>query len=219
MTAGAYASTPQTTPGRLRERVSYDRALVHATLDEAILCHVGVVVDERPVVLPQLHARVGDVLYLHGSSGARLLRAGPAGVPVCVTVTCLDGLVLARSALHHSVNYRSVVAHGVAHEVIGEEKDIALRHLVDGIVPGRSDGVRGPSRKELAATTVLRLPLGAVSYKSRTGPPSDDQDDMDLPYWAGVLPIQSYVPGIPQPAPDLTAGIATPAHVRDWTRP
>lgn len=147
-----------------------------------------------------------------------MLRAGSEGVPVCVTITCLDGLVLARAALHHSVNYRSVVAHGTAHEVKGEEKETALRHLVDGIVPGRSDGVRGPSRKELASTAVLRLPLEAVSYKSRTGPPSDEDSDLELPYWAGVLPLTNLVAGEPQPAPDLAEGIGAPAHVRDWTR-
>lgn len=214
-----YPASPRTVPTRLRERVGYDRATVHAVLDEAVVCHVGFVVDGRPVVLPQLHARVGDRLYLHGSTGARALRgAASAGLEVCVTVTLVDGLVLARSAFHHSVNYRSVVAHGTAAVVTDPaEKTAALEALVDAVVPGRSAGSRGPDKRELAATTVLVLPLEEVSFKVRTGPPSDDDEDLDLPHWAGVLPLRT-VPGTPEPAPDLTAGIDLPAHVRDWRR-
>jgi nitroimidazol reductase NimA-like FMN-containing flavoprotein (pyridoxamine 5'-phosphate oxidase superfamily) len=218
--ASSYEATAQTTPTRHPERVSYDRTAVHAVLDEAVLCHVGFVIDGQPVVLPQLHARVGDVLYLHGSSGARALRAaGRAGLEVCVTATLIDGLVLARSAFHHSINYRSVVIHGVAHEVTDEsDKQAALAALVEAVVPGRSAAVRSPSRKESAATTVLRLELENVSLKARTGPPSDDDADLELPYWAGVLPVNS-VPGEPKPAPDLAPTIATPAHVSHWARP
>jgi nitroimidazol reductase NimA-like FMN-containing flavoprotein (pyridoxamine 5'-phosphate oxidase superfamily) len=138
---------------------------------------------------------------------------------VCVTVTLIDGLVLARSAFHHSINYRSVVIHGIAHEVTGEAgKQAALAALVDAVIPGRSAAVRGPSRKETAATTVLALDLEKVSLKTRTGPPSDDDADLELPYWAGVLPLRT-VPGSPESAPDLAPSIATPAHVTDWTRP
>jgi len=196
---------PRTTPTRSRERVGYDRAAVHAVLDEATVCHVGFVVDGEPVVLPQLHVRVGDRLYLHGSTGARALRmAGGPGLPVCVTVTLVDGLVLARSAFHHSINYRSVVAHGVASVVEDEtEKSAVLAALVDAVIPGRSSQVRGPSARELAATTVLRLPLGDVSLKARSGPPHDDPDDLALPYWAGVLPVTTTT-GRPVPAPDVT---------------
>lgn len=213
-----YVPTTRTTPARLRERVTYDREAVHAALDEAILCHVGFVVDGAPVVLPQLHARVGEVLYLHGSTGARALRqARSDGLDVCVTVTHLDGLVLARSAFHHSTNYRCVVVHGRATLVTDEqEKQEALRHLVDAIVPGRSDHVRGPDRRELAATAVLRLDLDEVSYKSRSGPPGDDAEDLDLPWWSGVLPLANAVPSAPVPSPDLAPGIDVPDHVRDW---
>jgi uncharacterized protein len=214
-----YPPSPRTEPTRHRERVAYDRPTVHAVLDEAVVCHVGFVVDGRPVVLPQLHARVGDTLYLHGSSGARaLVTARDGGLTVCVTVTLVDGLVLARSAFHHSVNYRSVVVHGSAAVVTDpEEETAALEALVDHVVPGRTGGTRGPDRRELAATTVLRLPLDEVSVKVRSGPPVDDDEDLAGPHWAGVLPLAT-VPGEPVPAPDLTDGIGTPAHVTAWHR-
>lgn len=220
MTSDQYTPTARTTGTRLRERVSYDREAVHAALDEAVLCHVAFVVDGAPVVLPQLHARVGETLYLHGSTGARALRrAADGGLDVCVTVTHLDGLVLARSAFHHSTNYRCVVVHGRAVPVTdAEEKDAALRHLVDAVVPGRSDHVRGPSRRELAATAVLRLDLHDVSYKSRSGPPGDDEADLGSPWWAGVLPLRQAVAGEPEPAPDLATGIDVPVHVSGWSR-
>ena len=220
MTSTAYPTTPRTTPSRQRERVSYDREAVHAALDEAVLCHLAFVADGRPVVLPQLHVRVGETLYLHGSTGARSMRQSLSeGLDVCVTVTHLDGLVLARSAFHHSANYRCVVVHGRARLVTDpEEKEAALQHLVDAIAPGRSDHVRGPDRRELAATAVLRLDLDEVSYKHRAGPPGDDEEDLDLPWWAGVLPLRSDVPGEPVPAPDLTAGIEVPAHITTWSR-
>jgi nitroimidazol reductase NimA-like FMN-containing flavoprotein (pyridoxamine 5'-phosphate oxidase superfamily) len=220
VTTDSYTPTARTTPTRARERVAYDRDAVHAALDEAVLCHVGFVVDGEPVVLPQLHVRVGETLYLHGSTGARAMRESLAeGLDVCVTVTHLDGLVLARSAFHHSANYRSVVVHGRARLVTDRaEKDEVLRHLVDAIVPGRSDHVRGPSRRELAATAVLRLDLTEVSYKSRSGPPGDDEEDLALPWWAGVLPLRNTVPQVPQPAPDLAPGVEVPAHVSSWSR-
>ena len=217
MTTEGYVPAPSSTPTRLRERVGYDRAAVHAVLDEATVCHLGFVADGLPVVLPHLYARSGDELYLHGSSGARALRAaGGEGLAVCVTVTLTDGLVLARSAFHHSINYRCVVAHGIA-TVVSEpgEKAEALAALVDAVIPGRSAEVRGPSARELAATTVLRLPLEEVSLKVRTGPPVDEPEDLDLPYWAGVLPLAT-LPGAPLRAPDLTHGIAVPAHVSSW---
>lgn len=212
-----YPPSPRTEPTRARERVSYDRQTVHAVLDEAVVCHVGFVVDGRPVVLPQLQARVDDRLYLHGSTGARaLVAARDGGLDLCVTVTLVDGLVLARSAFHHSVNYRSVVVHGSATVVTDPaEKTAALDALVDAVVPGRSAGTRAPDPRELAATTVLRLPLEEVSVKVRTGPPEDDAGDLDGPHWAGVLPL-STVPGVPVPAPDLADGVQTPAHVTAW---
>jgi nitroimidazol reductase NimA-like FMN-containing flavoprotein (pyridoxamine 5'-phosphate oxidase superfamily) len=220
VTTDSYTPTTRTTPTRLRERVSYDREAVHAALDEAVLCHVAFVADGAPVVLPQLHVRVGETLYLHGSTGARAMRQSLAdGLDVCVTVTHLDGLVLARSAFHHSANYRCVVVHGRARLVTDpKEKDAALRHLVDAIAPGRSDHVRGPDRRELAATALLRLDLTDVSYKTRSGPPGDDEEDLDLPWWAGVLPLRSDVPAAPVPAPDLAPGIEVPEHVTGWSR-
>jgi len=217
---GGYPPTARTTPSRNPGRVAYDRTTVHAVLDEAVLCHVGFVVDGRPVVLPQLHARVDDVLYLHGSTGARgMLAASGRGLDVCVTVTLVDGLVLARSAFNHSVNYRSVVVHGTATVVDDDgEKAAALDALVDAVVPGRAAASRPGTRKELAATTVLRLPLEEVSVKVRSGPPIDDADDLDLPHWAGVLPL-AMAPGAPVPAPELPPDAEVPAHVRSWARP
>ena len=218
MTTPDYPEATSTTPARNRQRVSYDRSAVHAVLDEATVAHLGFVVDGRPVVLPQLYVRMGETLYLHASSGAgvlRLLEQQPT--PVCVTVTLVDGLVLARSAFNHSVNYRSVVVHGLASLVVdAEEKMAVLTALVDAIVPGRPAGTRGPDRRELAATAVLRLPIAEVSLKTRTGPPVDDEPDLALPYWAGVLPIVR-TPGVPVPAAELDPAIPLPEHVRSWT--
>lgn len=222
MHPGTYTASPDSTPTRHKERISYDTAAVHAVLDEAVFCHVGFVMHGKPVVLPQLHARVNDQLYLHGSSAARALRTAAAkgGLYVCVTVTLVDGLVLARSAFNHSINYRSVVVHGLAEEVRDNAaKQKALASLVDAVVPGRSANVRGPSRKELAATTVLRLPLRNVSLKVRSGPPGDDESDLGLPYWAGVLPLTISVSGAAQAAPGLSPTVAVPDHVTAWARP
>ena len=215
-----YSPTPRTRPSRSAERLSYDVQAAHAVLDEALVSHVGFVVDGRPVVLPHLHARVGSTLYLHGSTGARaLLAARDGGIEICVTVTLLDGLVLARSAFHHSVNYRSVVVHGTAHVVQDPaEKDAALHALVEAVARGRSEGSRPPSARELAATAVLRLPLEEVSVKRRYGPPNDDAEDLDLPHWAGVLPLGT-VAGAPVPAPELPADRPVPEHVVRWARP
>jgi nitroimidazol reductase NimA-like FMN-containing flavoprotein (pyridoxamine 5'-phosphate oxidase superfamily) len=215
-----YPQTPRTSPTRHTERVSYDPKTVHAVLDEALICHVGFVVEGRPVVLPHLHARVEEVLYLHGSTGARpMMAARGDGLEVCVTVTLLDGLVLARSAFSHSMNYRSVVIHGTAVVVQDpEEKTTALTALVEAVSPGRTGGTRPPSRSELAATTVLRVDLHEVSVKVRTGPPIDDPEDLGLPYWAGVLPL-STAAGTPQPDEDLPDGVAVPEHVTAWRRP
>jgi nitroimidazol reductase NimA-like FMN-containing flavoprotein (pyridoxamine 5'-phosphate oxidase superfamily) len=215
-----YPQTPRTCPTRDAERVSYERESAHAVLDEALVCHVGFVVEGRPVVLPHLHARIGEVLYLHGSTGARAMQAARAGgLQVCVTVTLLDALVLARSAFNHSVNYRSVVVHGTALVVQDpQEKAAALDALVEAVAPGRSGGTRLPSRSELAATAVLALDLLEVSLKVRTGGPEDDREDLDLPYWAGVLPLITRA-GIPQPSDDLPEGLAVPEHVSAWKRP
>jgi uncharacterized protein len=215
-----YPQTPRTSPSRSAQRVSYDHETVHAVLDEAVVCHVGFVVEGRPVVLPHLHARVEEVLYLHGSTGARAMHVARCdGLEVCVTVTLLDGLVLARSAFHHSVNYRSVVVYGTAAVVQdSQETTTALAALVEAVAPGRTGGTRPPSRTELAATTVLRLDLHEVSVKVRNGPAIDDPEDLGLPYWAGVLPLVTS-PGTPQPNDDLPDGVAVPEHVSAWKRP
>ncbi|WP_406433326.1 pyridoxamine 5'-phosphate oxidase family protein [Streptomyces sp. NBC_00631] len=215
--SAAYAKTDRTVPTRSAERASYDRELVHAILDEGYLCHLGFVRDGAPVVLPTLYGRVGEVLYLHGSTGSRPLRmTGQAdpGLAVCVTVTHVDGLVLARSAFHHSVNYRSVVVHGIAHQVTDpEEKYRALDALVDHVVPGRAADSRPANKKELAATAVIRLDLNEVSAKTRAGGANDEPEDLDLPHWAGVLPLRK---GYDAPIAngDLAADVTVPPYLK-----
>ena len=183
---------------RVPDRARYDRETVDAILDEAYLCHLGLVDPEgRPFVIPTIHARVDDVLYLHGSPASRALRAASGPVECCVAVTLLDGLVLARSAFHHSMNYRSVVVYGAATRVEdGAEKVAALESLVEHVVAGRSAGTRAPNEKELKGTLVLRLPLDETSAKVRAGGPLDDPEDMELPVWAGHVPLR-IVPGEP----------------------
>ena len=176
---------------RLPARGAYDRATVYSILDEAIVCHAGFVVDGRPFVIPMTYGRRGDTLYLHGSVASRILRSLSGGIDVCVTVTLLDGLVLARSVFHHSLNYRSVVVFGTASEVVSaEEKLDALEALTEHIAPGRWAATRGPSDAEMKATTVLAIPLSEASAKIRKGPPVDDEDDYGLPVWAGVVPLK-----------------------------
>ena len=211
--------TPRTTLHRRPARGTFDFATIAAILDEAISCHVGFVADGQPYVIPTVHARIDDWLYLHGAAAGRMLRTVGAGVPVCVTVTLLDGLVLARSAFHHSVNYRSVVILGTATEVTApEDKRAALLAIVEHVVPGRAADVRGPNDKELRATSVLRLPIVEASAKVRTGPPLDDEEDLAEPCWAGVVPLR-LTPGTPLADAALPAGVAVPAYVRDYERP
>lgn len=214
---GDYSPTERTTPARNRARVGYDRAAVHAVLDEDHVCHLGFVIDGRPVVLPQLFVRIEEEVFLHASSAAGVIRAaGGRPLDVCLTVTRVDAIVLARSAFNHSINYRSVVVHGQASLVEDPEvKSMVLTALVDTVVPGRSAGTRGPSRRELAATAVLRLPLVEVTLKVRAGPPGDDAEDLGLPHWAGVLPLVTSA-GAPVPAPDLDPAVALPEHVARW---
>ncbi|MFB7517327.1 pyridoxamine 5'-phosphate oxidase family protein [Streptomyces sp. NPDC056144] len=216
--APAYTPTDRTTPTRKRARASYDKDLVHGILDTAYVCHLGFVRDGAPVVLPTLFARVDDRLYVHGSTGSRPLRAVGDGVrapglPVCLTVTHVDGLVLARSAMHHSLNYRSVVVHGTAHQVTDpEELRTALDALVDHVVPGRSADSRPANAKELAATAVIRLDLDEVSAKVRAGGPNDDAEDLALPHWTGVVPVRTTY-GTPVPADDLNPATALPDYL------
>lgn len=215
--AAVYTPTGRTVPTRSADRASYDKELVHAILDEAYVCHLGFVRDGAPVVLPTLFGRVGETLYVHGSTGSRPLRmTGQAdpGLPVCLTVTHVDALILARSAFHHSINYRSVVVHGTAYDVTDpEEKRIALDALVDHVVAGRSRDSRPADKKELAATAVIRLDLNEVSAKLRTGGVNDEPEDLALPHWAGVVPLRK---GYDAPVgdPDLAPGTELPDYLR-----
>jgi nitroimidazol reductase NimA-like FMN-containing flavoprotein (pyridoxamine 5'-phosphate oxidase superfamily) len=198
--------TPATTVRRLPDRARYDRATLDAILDEGLVCHVGFVADGRPFVIPTTYARIGDDVYLHGSPASRMLRTLSGGVDVCVTVTLVDGIVLARSAFHHSLNYRSAVLVGTAAVVDDiEERRAALHAFVDQIVPGRTAEARPPNDKELRSTSVLRLPIDAASAKVRSGGPIEDEDDLALPVWAGVIP-PPVVPG----APIVDEGVTVP---------
>ncbi|MEH0542895.1 pyridoxamine 5'-phosphate oxidase family protein [Streptomyces sp. B21-105] len=214
--AAAYTPTDRTVPTRSAHKASYDRDVVHAILDEGYVCHLGFVRDGAPVVLPTLYGRVGETLYVHGSTGSRPLRmTGQAdpGLPVCLTVTHVDGLVLARSAFHHSINYRSVVVHGVAHDVTDPaEKLAALDALVDHVAPGRAADSRPANRKELAATAVIRLDLNEVSAKTRTGGVNDEEEDLALSHWAGVLPLRKGYDA-PVPEADLAPGTEFPDYL------
>lgn len=171
------------------QRGVYDRAAIEAILDEALYCHLGFEVDGQPYVIPTLHARIGDRLYVHGSAASRMLRTAAAGARVCVTVTLLDGLVLAKSVFNHSINYRSAVVLGTATLVEGDEKLAALRAFTEHVAPGRWDEARQPTALELKATWILTLPLDESSAKVRTGGPEDEPEDRDLPVWAGVVPV------------------------------
>ncbi len=213
------APTARTTVRRQPDRGRYDRDQVHAILDEGLVAHVGLVSGDGPVVIPMLYGRDRDRLLLHGSTASRLMRGGAKGLDMCVTVTLVDGLVLARSAFHHSMNYRSVVVFGQATPITDlDERRAALDLLVDHIVPGRGADVRPPSDKELRSTLVLALPLDECSVKLRTGPPLDDEEDLDRFTWAGVVPLTT-VPGAPVPAPDLRADPPVPAYASGYRRP
>lgn len=213
-----FVPTERTTLQRRPTRGSYDRPTVEAILDEGLYCHVGFVVDTQPYVIPTIHARIADRLYIHGSSASRMLRTLKTGVPMCVTVTILDGLVLARSAFHHSLNYRSVVVLGTAQEVADlAEKNEALQAIVEHVAPQRWNDVRWPTNQELKATSVLRLPLEEVSAKIRTGPPIDDEEDYQLPCWAGELPL-SLTPQSLIPDPRLTPTTSLPAYLLEYRR-
>ena len=199
--------TERTRVRRLPENAQTDLGSLHAILDAALVAHVGVVENGQPFVLPMACARDGDRLLLHGSTGSRLMRLMADGAPVCVTVTFLDGMVLARSAFNSSMNYRSAMVLGVARAV--SDPDEALRLLTEHLLPGRWDTLRSPTRKELAATVVLELPLDEWSVKVSEGPPDDEPEDLDAPVWAGVVPI-TQTTGTPIPAPDLRFDMPPP---------
>jgi nitroimidazol reductase NimA-like FMN-containing flavoprotein (pyridoxamine 5'-phosphate oxidase superfamily) len=212
--------SPRTRIRRLPQKGRYDRATIHAILDEALICHVGfTAADGQPFVLPTIHARVDDTLYLHGSSGSRMLTAMASGTKVCVTATLLDGLVLARSGFEHSMNYRCAVVLGTSRAVTeAQERQLALRALIDHMVAGRSARVRMPNRKEDAATAVVALSLHEASAKVSTGPPTDEQADLAMDVWAGVLPLALTV-GVPQPDPLLDTRVPVPEAIASYRRP
>jgi uncharacterized protein len=212
------APSTRTQVRRVPARAVYDRAAIDAILDEALLAHLAFAVDGQPYAIPTLHARVGDVLYVHGSAASRMIRALSAGAPACLTVTLLDGLVLARSAFHHSVNYRSVVVLGRAHPVEGpDERRVALRAFTERLVPGRWEEVRPPSAQELKGTRVLAMTLDETSAKVRSGPPVEEPEDLSLAVWAGVIPLRTSSEQ-PVPAPDLPPGVVPSAAVEEWLR-
>lgn len=211
--------TTLTTLRRLPNRGSYDRELIYAILDEAFICHIGFVVDGQPFVVPTGFARAGDKLLIHGSQASRMLRSLGRGIDICLTVTLLDGLVLARSAFHHSMNYRSVMVFGQARLIDDpEEKLAALRALSEHIVAGRWQDVREPNFREIQSTAVLSLPLDEASAKIRTGPPLDDEEDYELTVWAGIVPIELCA-GTPIADPRLPENIDVPGYAREYVRP
>ena len=207
----SFSPTERTRVVREPHRGVYDRETIYKILDEGFVCHVGFSREAQPFVIPTLYARVGDTIYFHGSAASRMLRGAASGIPVCITVTLIDGLVLARSVFNHSMNYRSVVALGKATLVDQpEEKLEALRAFTEKILPGRWDDARQPNDKELKATSILQLPLTEVSAKIRSGPVQDDEEDYILPVWAGIVPLRLHAdppirdercdPAIPTPA-------------------
>ncbi|WP_433246599.1 pyridoxamine 5'-phosphate oxidase family protein [Actinomadura nitritigenes] len=206
------SATPRTSLGRYPERSTSDRAVLYEILDAGLICHLGVVVNGTPRAVPTCYGRLGDTLYVHGSTGASSMMTAPSQ-EVCVTVTHLDGLVLARSLFHHSINYRSAMVYGVPSPVTGDdEKRAALRVITEQLAPGQWDAARRPTRKELAGVAVLALPLDEASVKVRQGPPGDEDEDYALPVWAGVLPVRQAF-GAPVPDPALALGISVPAHI------
>ena len=212
-----FAQTDRTRVRRLPARASYDVETVHAILDAGLVCHVGFVEGDRPIVIPTAYARVGDAVVFHGSSKSRTLLAAVGGADLCISVVLIDGLVLARSAFHHSINYRSVVLFGRATEIAEPERKLAaLEAFTERLYPGRWAAVRAPNAQELKATVVLELPLREAVAKVRTGGPIDDEEDMTWPVWAGVVPL-ALAPGAPEPAPELASSLTAP--VTGWPEP
>ena len=212
------SESTRTTLRRKRERGAHDRTTVEAILDEGLVCHVGFAEDGSVFVQPTMYARIGDALYLHGAPANRMLRALAAGGPACVTVTLLDGLVLARSAFHHSMNYRSVMLFGTAERVEDDEaKRAAMTALLEHVAAGRSGDTRPPSARELRATLVLRFPIEEGSAKVRAGGPIEEPEDLGLPVWAGQIPL-SLAAGVAVPDSGLADGVQPPSYVRSYPR-
>jgi|SRR5208282_5614917 len=217
--SSAIAPTARTRVKRLPQRASYDRDAIYSILDSALLCHVGFAIGGQPYVIPTLHVRIADWLYIHGSAASRMLGAGAQRTPLAVTVTHVDGLVLARSAFHHSVNYRSVVILGAATLIADPaEKFAVMKGLIDHVAPGRWDHIRRPNEKELAATSVLSIPIVEASAKLRSGDPLDDQADYALPIWAGQIPLATTTL-TPVGDSRLDPSTPIPAHVTDYRLP
>jgi len=213
-----YVPTARTRVLREPHRGVYDRVTAYQILDEGLVCHVGFIANGQPFVIPTGYGRAGDNLYIHGSVASRMLRNLDQGIPICFTVTLLDGLVLARSIFNHSMNYRSVVVLGTAVAVNDpQEKLEALRTLSEHILPGRWAEARQPSEKELKATLVMRLPISEFSAKVRQGPPIDDEEDYEFPTWAGVIPLQM-ITGQPIPDPRLDSANKVPAYAEHYSR-
>jgi uncharacterized protein len=215
----AIAPTARTRVKRLPKRASYDRDAIYSILDTALVCHVGFAIDGQPYVIPTLHVRIDDRLYIHGSAASRMLGAAADGTPLAVTVTHIDGVVLARSAFHHSVNYRSAVILGTAKLIADPvEKLVVMKGLVDQVTPGRWEHIRRPNEKELAATSVLSIPIMEASAKLRSGDPIDDEADYALPIWAGQIPFATRALA-PVADARLDASTPIPAHITEYQLP
>ncbi len=218
MASKSRAPSPRTKVRRQPVRASYERASIEEILDQALVSHLAFLDDGQPYAIPTLHALVGESIYFHGSAAGRALRTLATGAPACLTATLIDGLVLARSAFHHSVNYRSAVVLGSAQLVRdGDESLAALQAFTERLVPGRWGEVRPPTAKELRATSVLRMSLSESSAKIRTGPPLDDEQDYELDVWAGTIPLSSHA-GEPISDPRLREGVETSAAARAWSQ-
>jgi uncharacterized protein len=213
-----FTRTDRTTLSRIPTRAEYDKDIIYQILDEAFICHVGFIFDGKPYVIPTAYTRIDDDLYIHGAPASRMLKVLQSGIETCIVVTLLDGLVLARSAFHHSLNYRSVIIFGLAKLVAEPERKLQiLRAFSEHIVRNRWQDVREPNQKELAATTILSVPLQEVSAKIRSGPPLDDDEDMDLPVWAGEIPVK-LMAGEPVTATNLVPGVDLPDYARNYSR-
>jgi nitroimidazol reductase NimA-like FMN-containing flavoprotein (pyridoxamine 5'-phosphate oxidase superfamily) len=212
---------PKTSRNKVKrhpERGAYDSSVIYPIIDEALICHVGFMQDNQPFVIPTLHARQGDAILLHGAKGSRLLRHVEAGGDVCITITLLDGIVLARSVFSHSINYRSAVLFGRGHVILDDDMRMqALETFTERLIPGRWQDVRPPSEVELKQTTIVVVPIESASAKIRSGPPKDNQDDLDLPVWAGVLPVHQ-VCGAAIADPQLRAETEVPEYIRNYRR-
>ncbi len=212
-----FAKTTLNQVKRIPKRGAYDKETIYNLVDQSVICYVAFVKDGQPLIIPTLHARQGDNILLHGSSASRMMRHLAAGNPVSINITMVDGIVLARSVFHHSMNYRSVVLFGKGQLVPDEEKMAALQLFTDRIMPGRWDDARQPNAQEMKATTIISIPIESASAKVRVGPPGDDDEDYALPIWAGVVPITQQI-GTPIPDPLLRDGIPLPDYIADYVK-